>query len=70
MNSLQAAVKANCIELGVKTADIAKVLEMSEGNVRKIIREETISYKHLVTLSNYLHFSDEQKSELFKEVRK
>ena len=37
---------------------------MSEGNVRKIIREQTISYKTLVMLSNYLHFSDEQKRKL------
>lgn len=37
---------------------------MSEGNVRKIIREQTISYKVLVMLSNYLHFSDDQKKGL------
>lgn len=37
---------------------------MSEGNVRKIIREQTISYKTLVALSNYLHFSDDQKQGL------
>lgn len=37
---------------------------MSEGNVRKIIREQTISYKVLVMLSNYLHFSDEQKKQI------
>ena len=64
MNALQAAVKANCKEQGVKMAELAEVLDMSEGNVRKIIREQTISYKTLVMLSNYLHFSDEQKRRL------
>lgn len=37
---------------------------MSEGNVRKIIREQTISYKTLVALANYLHFTEEQKKGL------
>ena len=64
MNALQAAVRANCTEQGVKMAELAEVLEMSEGNVRKIIREKTISYKTLILLSNYLHFSDEQKRRL------
>ena len=64
MNALQAAVKANCIEQGVKMAELAEALEMSEGNVRKIIREQTISYKTLVALSNYLHFSDDQKQQI------
>jgi len=37
---------------------------MTEGNVRKILREESISYKRLVTLFQVLKFTDEQKTEL------
>ena len=64
MNKLKAVVDAQKEIMGSTTKDIAEALEMSEGNVRKIIREQTISYKVLVMLSNYLHFSDDQKKQI------
>jgi len=62
--TLYEAVRAQKAKEGVTTAEIAEALKMTEGNVRKILREESISYKRLVTLFQVLKFTDEQKTEL------
>lgn len=64
MNELKAAVASQKAKYGISTKDIADALGMSPGNVNKIIREGTISYAVLRQLSNYLHFSEEQKKDI------
>ena len=62
--TLYKAVRAQQLKKGIPTAQIAETLRMSEGNVRKILREESISYDRLVKLFKVMKFTDEEKLEL------
>lgn len=64
MSALSAVVAAQKKLYGISTVELGQVLEMSPGNVNKIIREGTISYNTLQMLANYLHFTDEQKKQV------
>lgn len=63
-NKLYGAVLGNAKAHGITFEEIGWKLGMTAGNVRRILREQTIRYEDLKIIANFVQLTEEQKKDI------